>query len=213
MHTEGEQVASSADGVGLVALLREDLERHGREWSAPGFQALAVYRIGHHARTMPGLAGKVLRRLHRIAFVFVRNVYGIELHASTVVGRRMHIGHQHGIVIHENTVFGDDCVLRHNVTIGVAMAGRRSNEAPEFGDRVKFSPGAVVLGGVKVGDDVRIGPNTLIMSDVPSGAHVLEKPTRVLRLHRGEGQPVPPAQAEGSGTSTSTPAPAESGGA
>ena len=31
-------------------MLREDLERHGREWSAPGFQALAVYRVGHHAR-------------------------------------------------------------------------------------------------------------------------------------------------------------------
>jgi serine O-acetyltransferase len=208
-------VASTADGVSLVALLREDLERHGREWSAPGFQALAVYRVGHHARTMPGLAGKVLRRLHRIAFVFVRNVYGIELHATTVIGRRMHIGHQHGIVIHENTVFGDDCVMRHNVTIGVAMAGARSHEAPVFGDRVKFGPGAVVLGGVTVGDDVRIGANTLIMSDVPSGAHVLEKPTRVLRLHRGEGkqEPAPPARAEGNRTSTSTPASAESSGA
>jgi len=31
---------------------------------------------------------------------------------------------------------------------------------------------------------VRIGPNTLIMTDVPAGAHVLEKPTRVLKLSR-----------------------------
>jgi serine O-acetyltransferase len=180
-------VASSADEIGLAALVREDLAHHGRDLSAPGFQALAVYRFGRWARRRGGLAGKVARRVHRVLFVLVRNFYGIELHAETVIGRRLHIGHQHGIVIHPKTVFGDDCVLRHNVTIGVGMAGRRSDEAPVFGDRVKFGPGAVVLGGVTVGDDVRIGPNTLIMANVPSGAHVLEKPTRVLRLHRNDG--------------------------
>ena len=179
-------MASSAGSVGVVALVREDLERHGGDWSTPGFQALAVYRFGHWARRRRDLVGKVARRVHHVLFVFVRNFYGIELHAQTVVGRRMHIGHQHGIVIHPNTVFGDDCVLRHNVTIGVGIAGKRAEEAPVFGDRVKFGPGAVVLGGITVGDDVRIGPNTLIMANVPSGAHVLEKPTRVLRLQRQE---------------------------
>jgi len=176
-------VASTADGVGLCALVREDLDRHSGAWGSPGFQALAVYRFGRYARSRAGLAGKVMRRAHRFLFVLVRNVYGIELHAQTVIGRRMHIGHQHGIVIHPSAVFGDDCVLRHNVTIGVGMAGKRDT-APVFGDRVKFGPGAVVLGGVTVGDDVRIGPNTLIMTDVPAGAHVLEKPTRVLKLSR-----------------------------
>jgi serine O-acetyltransferase len=181
---EGAGVASTAEGSSVLALVREDLGCHGRDWTAPGFQALAVYRFGRHARTMPGIGGKVLRRVHRLLFVFVRNVYGIELHPETVIGRRMHFGHQHGVVIHPNTVFGDDCVMRHNVTIGVGIAGKRSDEAPVFGDRVKFGPGAVVLGGVTVGDDVRIGPNTLVMSDVPSGAHVLEKPTRVLQLQK-----------------------------
>jgi serine O-acetyltransferase len=180
-------VASSTDDIGLFALIREDLRVHGGELSAPGFQALVVYRFGRFARPQPGLAGKAMRFAHRLLFVFVRNVYGIELHASTIVGRRLEIGHQHGIVIHPGTVFGDDCVLRHNVTIGVGISGKRGDPAPRFGDRVKFGPGAVVLGGVTVGDDVRIGPNTLIMSDVPAGAHVLERPTRVLHLRKSEG--------------------------
>jgi serine O-acetyltransferase len=195
---EGAGVASTAEGTSLLVLLREDLDRHGRDWTAPGFQALAVYRFGRHARTMPGLAGKLARRAHRLLFVLVRNVYGIELHPETVIGRRMHLGHQHGVVVHPHTVFGDDCVMRHNVTIGVGIAGKRSDEAPTFGDRVKFGPGAVVLGGVTVGDDVRIGPNTLVMSDVPSGAHVLEKPTRVLQLRK----PAP----NGNGTAPAAPA-------
>jgi serine O-acetyltransferase len=178
-------VASSTDDMSLFALVREDLGVHGGELSAPGFQALAVYRFGHVASTQPGFAGKVMRFVHRVLFVFVRNVYGIELHASTVVGRRLEIGHQHGIVIHPNAVLGDDCVLRHNVTIGIGVAD--DEPAPRFGDRVKLSPGAVVLGGVTVGDDVRIGPNTFVTSDVPSGAHVLEPPTRVLQLTKSHG--------------------------
>jgi serine O-acetyltransferase len=175
-------VASSTDDMSLLALIREDLGVHGGELSAPGFQALAVYRFGHVAMTKPGVAGKVMRFVHRVVFVFVRNVYGIELPASAVVGRRLEIGHQHGIVIHPDAVLGDDCVLRHNVTIGLGGAEADDEPAPRFGDRVKLSPGAVVLGGVTVGDDVRIGPNTFVTSDVPSGAHVLEPPTRVLQL-------------------------------
>jgi serine O-acetyltransferase len=181
-------VASSTDDMSLLALIREDLGVHGRELSAPGFQALAVYRFGHVARTQRGLGGKVMRLVHRALFVIVRNVYGIELHASTIVGRRLEIGHQHGIVIHPNAVLGDDCVLRHNVTIGVGVADEDAEPAPRFGDRVKLSPGAVVLGGVTVGDDVHIGPNTFVTSDVPTGAHVLEPPTRVLQLTKSHGE-------------------------
>jgi serine O-acetyltransferase len=128
-----------------------------------------------------------MRFVHRALFVFVRNVYGIELHASTVVGRRLEIGHEHGIVVHPDAVLGDDCVLRHNVTIGRGVADEDDEPAPRFGDRVKLSPGAVVLGGVTVGDDVRIGPNTFVTSDVPPGAHVLEPPARVLQLTKSYG--------------------------
>jgi serine O-acetyltransferase len=180
-------VASSTDDMSLLALVREDLGVHGGELSAPGFQALAVYRFGHVARTRPGFVGSAMRFVHRALFVFVRNVYGIELHASTVVGRRLEIGHEHGIVVHPDAVLGDDCVLRHNVTIGRGVADEDDEPAPRFGDRVKLSPGAVVLGGVTVGDDVRIGPNTFVTSDVPSGAHVLEPPTRVLQLTKSQG--------------------------
>jgi serine O-acetyltransferase len=179
--------------IALRAQLREDLERHRGEWSRPGFQALAVHRFGTYARTRRGLSGKVARKVHRMLFRLVRNFYGIELPATTQIGRRLLLGHQHGIVIDEHAVIGDDCVVRHNVTMG-AGARHWTTEAPRLGDRVSISPGVVIIGNVHIGDDVQIGPNALVTTDVPAGAMVFEKPTRVLRLAKeqaAEDAPVP----------------------
>jgi serine O-acetyltransferase len=167
--------------ISLRAQLREDLERHRGEWTRPGFQALAVHRFGARARRMPGIKGKFARKLHKVLFVLARNLYGIELPATTNIGRRLLLGHQHGIVVHECSTIGDDCVIRHNVTIGNG-AKYWTDEAPHLGDRVRISPGVVIIGNVRVGDDVQIGPNALVTTDIPAGAMVFEKPTRVLRL-------------------------------
>jgi serine O-acetyltransferase len=173
-------VASSADGVGLFTLVREDWERNGRDWTAPGFQALAVHRLGRLAQRRSGPAGKVLRIVHRILFLFVRNCYGIEIPVKTEIGRRMRLVGQHGMVFNEKTSFGDDCSYGHNTTIGIGIYGK--NSVPTFGDRVELAPGVVVLGEVTIGDDVKIGPNAVVITNVPAGAHVFEHPTRILQL-------------------------------
>jgi serine O-acetyltransferase len=168
---------------GLGEIVREDLARHRGRWSSPGFQALAVQRFGAWAREAPGLGGKVARRVHRVLFALVRNFYGIELWPETRIGRRLLIGHQHGIVIHPYAVIGDDCVLRHNVTLGDG-ARAWENDAPILGNHVRIGPGAVILGKVTIGDDAQIGPNAVVTTNVPAGAVVFEKPTRILQLEK-----------------------------
>ncbi|MEP6958273.1 MAG: serine acetyltransferase, partial [Nitrospirota bacterium] len=111
-----------------------------------------------------------LSLLYRFMFRFIRNHYGIELPATTIVGRRFLIGHQHGIVIHPKAEFGDDCTIRQNVTIGQVDNVRKGGA--KFGHRVNIGVGAVIVGGITIGDDVRIGPNAVVMTDVPAGATV-----------------------------------------
>jgi serine O-acetyltransferase len=181
MRGNNGAVSDADKPIGLREIVREDLARHRGRWSLPGFQALAVQRFGAWALTAPGLGGKIARRVHRLLFVLVRNFYGIELWPETKIGRRLLIGHQHGIVIHPYAVIGDDCVLRHNVTLG---DGARSweNDAPILGNHVRIGPGAVILGKVTIGDDAQIGPNALVTTNVPPGAVVFEKPTRMFQL-------------------------------
>jgi serine O-acetyltransferase len=177
-------MASSANDIGLVALVREDLARHEGEWTNPGFQALAVYRFGRQARDRRGVAGMLQRRAHRVLYVFVRNVYGIEFPAEASIGRRLHVSHEHGIVINGKAVIGDDCAIANNISIGIGIAGK--NSVPHLGDRVTVGPGAIVVGRIIIGDDVTIGPNAVVMTDVPEGAHVVANPGRVLRLGRAD---------------------------
>jgi hypothetical protein len=120
----------------LFALLRKDLVRHHGLWWSPGFQVLAVYRLGAWTRTRSDLLGKISRRVHRLLFVFVRNVYGIELDARMQVGARLLLAHQHGIVIDPDVVIGDDCAIRHNVTIGMGVV--TFDGVPRLGDRVNW---------------------------------------------------------------------------
>jgi serine O-acetyltransferase len=179
----------------LWALVREDRRRIGASW--PGFQALAVYRFGVWK---DGIGPKPLRVpftvLHRLAYTFVRNVYGIELPHTARVGRRLWIAHQHGIVVHHNAVIGDDCLIRQGVSIG--QAGHvpgvpwREVPGPKLGRGVEVGAGAIIIGNVTVGDGVRIGPNAVVMTDVPAGAIVTAPLSRIMVPPKRRPKPVEP---------------------
>lgn len=152
--------------------LYEDWLVHRRDWTRPGFRALAVHRFGAMLlKRKRGILTRALSIIYMSMFRYVRNYYGVELPATTIVGRRLQLGHQHGIVIHPKTVFGDDCVVHQNVTIGESNLFHKG-EAPRFGNRVSLGTGAVVVGAVVIGDDVVIGPNTTITTSIPKGTTV-----------------------------------------
>lgn len=155
-----------------------------RDWTQPGFRAVAVYRFGAWAlRLRSPVLRAVLGRIHLSLFRYVRNHYSIELPCTARIGRRFRIGHQGGIVVHHNAVIGDDCVVRQNVTIG-ATTRRRGQEAPSLGDRVSVAAGAVLIGRIRIGDGVRIGPNAVVMTDVPDGSTVFAPASRVVTTPR-----------------------------
>lgn len=170
--------------VTLLKQIREDWQAHGRDWTLPGFRAVAVYRIGNWVRDrQKGLIQSMLFALYLIMYRFIRNHYGIELRETTRVGRRFVVGHQSGIVIHPNSEFGDDCLIRQNVTIG-AVNMARINDGPKLGHRVDVGAGAVILGRVKIGDDVQIGPNAVVMTDIPAGATVFVEAPRMIQVKK-----------------------------
>jgi serine O-acetyltransferase len=173
---------------GLWAQWREDWVAHGRAWTKPGFHAVALHRFGVWARSLPRPLRLLLIALYGAGFVWVRNIYGIELYHTTSVGRRVVIGHQGGIVIHPSAVIGDDCIIRQNVTIGAATV-ERVREAPRLGARVEVGAGAVVIGRITVGDDARIGPNAVVMTSVPPGATAFAAPARVIARPRARTAP------------------------
>lgn len=167
--------------MGLGAVLKEDFAAHYRSIFAPGFQAVAVNRIGAWAGTLRAKPLRVAAKMvYKLAHLFVRNFYGIEMEASVQIGRRFVIGHQSGIVIHKYASFGDDCLVRQNVTLGEGADGMVPGVGPMIGNRVSFSPGAVVIGNITIGDNVTIGPNCVVTTSIPANRNVFAPPPRSL---------------------------------
>lgn len=172
----------------LLSQIREDWITNNRDWTMPGFRAIAVHRFGTWvSNRRGGLLKSGLLRLYQGMFRYVRNHYGIEIPVTTIIGRRLWLTHQHGIVFHWKAEIGDDCLIRHNATIGAGHGGRKNlHNGPRLGHRVEVGPGAVIFAGIKIGDGAVIGPNVVIMSNVPADARVFAEAPRVIRLPNGE---------------------------
>lgn len=73
-----------------------------------------------------------------------------------------------GIVVSHNAVIGKNCTIFHQVTIGEGRGG-----APVIGDHVLIGAGAKIIGGVRIGNNVRIAAGCVVMQDVPDNTTVL----------------------------------------
>ncbi|MBC7172361.1 MAG: serine acetyltransferase [Polyangiaceae bacterium] len=170
-------------------LVREDFAAHGYDLSRAGFQALAVYRFGvARLQIETPLLRAPVSVAYRALYRFVRNVYGIELPHTARIGRRVVLEHQHGIVIHGQSVVGDDCILRQGVTLGIRTMDRL-DEAPILGRGVNVGAGAKILGRVQIGDYASIGANAVVLEDVPEGALAVGVPAEIVPRRDARARP------------------------
>ncbi len=158
---------SDKEHLGLFGQIKEDWIAHGKDWTKPGFRAVAVARFGQWRM---GVEPKILRAplsiVYRFLFRYIRNSYGIELPYTVRLGRRVIIEHQGAIIIHGSTEIGDDSILRQGVTLGNRYL-ERPLEAPKLGKKVNVGAGAKILGAVNIGDGANIGANAVVLKDIP----------------------------------------------
>jgi serine O-acetyltransferase len=171
----------------LRELIREDLATHDGEWLSEGFLALAVHRFGNWRMSVrPRLLRVPMTLTYRVLEWLVRSAFGIDLPYTVRVGRRVRIWHRGGITISAIQI-GDDTHLRQNITMGVRRRGDPRWLRPTIGSRCDIGAGAVIVGGITVGDDSVIGANVVVAEEVPPGS-IVTVPKPVIRP-RGRGNP------------------------
>ncbi len=146
----------------------------------PGFHALVFHRIAHFLYEVR------LFFLARFISQFSRFMTGIEIHPGAVIGKGLFIDHGMGIVIGETAEVGDDCTIYHNVTLG-GTGHDTGKRHPTLGNNVLVSTGAKILGPIYIGDNARIGANSVVLKNVDPNATVVGVPGTVVRLN---GKPV-----------------------
>ena len=83
-----------------------------------------------------------------------------------------------GVVIHARAVIGKNCMIGQGV-----KKKKKSGwyEVPVIGNNVHINAGAKIIGPVRIGDNVEIGANCVVVKDVPSNCVVAGIPARILR--------------------------------
>ena len=90
--------------------------------------------------------------------------------------------HPIGIVIHPNVQIGKNCIIFQNVTIGRGKFIKKNNsDVPIIGNNVKIYANAVLINGIKIGDNAIIGAGAIVTKDVENNTTVAGNPARVIK--------------------------------
>jgi serine O-acetyltransferase len=140
-----------------------------------GVQALLAHRAAH------ALLEAGVPMLPRTIAYATRAVTGVEIHPAARIGREFFIDHGAGVVIGETAVIGNCVTLYQGVTLG-GTGFQRGKRHPTLGDNVTVGSGAKLLGPIAVGENAKIGANTVVVEDVPPGATVVGNPGHPVRV-------------------------------
>ena len=99
----------------------------------------------------------------------------MEIHPGATIGTGFFIDHGMGVVIGETTEIGDYVTLFQGVTLG-GTGKERGKRHPTLGNHVVVGAGAKVLGGIRIGDNVKIGANAVVLAVGPCEFHGCWKP-------------------------------------
>ena len=97
------------------------------------------------------------------------NVVGYGLYLPHIIGG--------GIICNAQSI-GNYCAINVNVLLG----NKGTDEIPTVGDYVDMTTGCKIIGKVKVGNNVTIGPNSVVVKDIPDKAVVVGIPARILKF-------------------------------
>jgi len=139
----------------------------------PGFHAMVFYRLSHW------LWCHGLKFIARFVSHLGRFFTGIEIHPGAVIGKGFFIDHGMGVVIGETAEIGDNCTIYHGVTLG-GTSWAKEKRHPTLGNNVVIGSGAKILGPFTVGDNSKIGSNSVVVKEVPANATVVGIPGRVV---------------------------------
>lgn len=114
----------------------------------------------------------------KIISLFIRIFFSCQISPGVTVGQRLILAYGGlGIVIHGESIIGDDVSIGAHVTLGGNLG---KGGVPQIGNRVFIGPGAKILGPIKIGEDSIIGANSVVTKDVPSGSVVAGIPAKTL---------------------------------
>lgn len=140
----------------------------------PSLVAIRNYRIAHwfYKHRMFTAARMISQN--------ARKRTGIEIHPGATIGKGLFIDHGMGVVIGETAVIGDNCLIYQGATLG-GTGKDKGKRHPTLGNNVLVGAGAKVLGPFKVGNNVKIAANAVVLNEIPDNCTAVGVPARIVK--------------------------------
>ena len=140
----------------------------------PGLWALFFHRVAHW------FYQKGLRFIPRLISALGMFLTMIDIHPAAKFGRRVFIDHGVGVVIGETAVVGDDVIIYQQVTLG-GVSTNKGKRHPTIKNNVVIGAGSKILGNITIGENAKVGANSVVVKDVPPDSTAIGIPARVIR--------------------------------
>jgi serine O-acetyltransferase len=134
-------------------------------WRFREFRNLVIYRNRNHPirRRLIALFYPPMETLHIDAFD---------------IGGGLYIQHGFATMIAAKSI-GENCWINQQVTIGYNGQG----DPPVIGDNVTITCGAKVLGDIRIGNNVIVGANAVVIHDVSDNCVVGGVPAKTIKMN------------------------------
>lgn len=158
----------------FISALRKEIKHNS---NAKAKVAITIYRLATLYRSNSPVV-----KLCGLPFVVLNKfinewLFCVEIPWQTRIGTGLQIYHAHCIVLNRDTVIGNNCILRHGVTIGNA---NDEGASPVVGNDVEFGANAIVIGEITLGDAVIVGAGTVVTRDLEAHSVAVGAATRLL---------------------------------
>ena len=143
----------------------------------PGVWAIFWYRIANR------LYRNNFKSLSRMIMGINQIFTHIDIHPGATIGNRVFIDHGTGVVIGQTAVIEDDVLIYQGVTLGGVslIAGKRH---PTIKRGAVIGAGAKILGNITIGENSKVGANSVVVRNVPENSTAIGIPAHVIQKGR-----------------------------
>ncbi|MCL4431581.1 MAG: serine O-acetyltransferase [Epsilonproteobacteria bacterium] len=143
----------------------------------PGVWAIFWYRIANR------LYRNNFKALSRMIMGISQILTNIDIHPGATIGNRVFIDHGMGVVIGQTAIIEDDVLIYQGVTLGGVslIAGKRH---PTIKRGAVIGAGAKILGNITIGENSKVGANSVVVRNVPENSTAIGIPAHVIQKGR-----------------------------
>jgi serine O-acetyltransferase len=137
------------------------------------FIIVLFYRLSNHKI-------KIIKYSAIPIYKFIRILSGVQISRDAKIGKGLFLPHFGTIVLNKKAIYGDFLTIYHGVTVGAKGGASQDSKSPVIGNNVRLSTGSILLGDIKIGNNVTVGAGAVVVKSIIPDSVVVGNPAKII---------------------------------